>query len=136
MAQLAVAACVTATSQVLYYLPPLLLCGCLTGCILGLVGEIVLAHLQMCIRDSFREERVDCREVRDPKLGVLLSSSNNERLLRENPRYSINRMLALLDERLRTRIKFLADGMEKEEIQEKLREYKDHYKSRRPTESI
>lgn len=84
----------------------------------------------------FREERVDCREVRDPKLGVLLSASNNERLLRENPRYSINRMLALLDERLRTRIKFLADGMEKEEIQEKLREYRDHYKSRRPTESI
>ncbi len=52
MAQLAVAACVTATSQVLYYLPPLLLCGCLTGCILGLIGKTVLAHLPAGFRGN------------------------------------------------------------------------------------
>ena len=44
-AQLMVAALVTETAQILYYIPPLLFCGCLTGFCIGLVCRGVLASL-------------------------------------------------------------------------------------------
>lgn len=44
-AQLCVAVLITETVQILYYIPPLLICGCLTGFCLGLVCRAVLAYL-------------------------------------------------------------------------------------------
>ncbi|HJA94399.1 MAG TPA: Gx transporter family protein [Candidatus Eisenbergiella merdipullorum] len=44
-AQLLVAVLVTETVRILYYIPPLLICGCLTGFCLGLVCRMVLSHL-------------------------------------------------------------------------------------------
>lgn len=44
-AQLCVAVLITETVQVLYYIPPLLICGCLTGFFLGLVCRAVLSRL-------------------------------------------------------------------------------------------
>ena len=44
-AQLAVAVFVTETAQILFCIPPLLLCGCLTGFCLGLICRGVLASL-------------------------------------------------------------------------------------------
>lgn len=44
-AQLCVAVLITETVQILYYIPPLLVCGCLTGFCLGLVCRAVLNHL-------------------------------------------------------------------------------------------
>ena len=44
-AQLCVAMLITETVQILYYIPPLLACGCLTGFCLGLICRAVLAHL-------------------------------------------------------------------------------------------
>ena len=44
-AQLCVAVLITETVQILYYIPPLLICGCLTGFCLGLVCRAVLSHL-------------------------------------------------------------------------------------------
>lgn len=45
LAQAAVAAMVTSTGQIFYYLPPLIVCGSLTGFGLGLAARGVLARL-------------------------------------------------------------------------------------------
>lgn len=45
LAQAAVAALVMSTWRILYYLPPLILCGTLTGLVLGSLARAVLAHL-------------------------------------------------------------------------------------------
>ena len=54
----------------------------------------------------------------------------------ENPEYSIYRLLTTLDERMRTRIKFLSPEGEKEYFQKKCKQYKDYYKARAVKESI
>ena len=51
MAQAAVAAMVTSTWRVLYYLPPLILSGTITGLLLGLTARAVLTHLATVRRD-------------------------------------------------------------------------------------
>lgn len=83
-----------------------------------------------------REEYVDIRAYVDPQLGTLLSQSNNETLFRETPTASIYTLLGMLDERVKTRIKFLMGGMEKELIQAKLKEHAGHYKGMRPKASV
>lgn len=85
---------------------------------------------------KLRENYVPTKEVRDPSLGVLLTQSNNERLIAENPEFSATKLLMVLDERLRTRIKFLCPDGEKEYLSKKLKQYKDYYKDRTPKESI
>ncbi|MCH5275178.1 MAG: ATP-binding domain-containing protein [Lachnospiraceae bacterium] len=90
--------------------------------------ELYLLHL--------REEKVHCRELRDKELGVILTGSSMERLRSENPEYSIYRLLLTLDERVRTRLKFLCPEGEKEYLQEKYRKYKDHYKNQAENRSI
>lgn len=83
-----------------------------------------------------REEYVDISTYSDPQLGTILSASNNETLYRETPTASICTLLGMLDDRVKTRIKFLMSGMEKELIQAKLKEHAGHYKNMRPKASI
>ncbi len=83
-----------------------------------------------------REEYVDTSAYDDPQLGTILSQSNNEILFRETPTASICTLLGMLDDRVKTRIKFLMSGMEKELIQAKLKEHAGHYKNMRPKASI
>lgn len=83
-----------------------------------------------------REKYIECCELRDPALGVILSRSNNERLLAENPDFSVVRLLNLLDERMKTRLKFLCPEGEKEYLQKKMRQYKDYFKNMMPNASI
>lgn len=83
-----------------------------------------------------REAYVDCSALTDDELGILLSETGNLALMRENPAFSINRLLTLLDERVKTRIKFLTSGKEKEEIQAKLKAHQGHYKNKRPITDI
>lgn len=90
--------------------------------------ELFLLHL--------REEKVDCSELRDRELGVILTGSSMERFVGENPEYSIYRLLVTLDERVRTRLKFLCPEGEKEYLREKYREYKDYYKNQAESRSI
>ncbi len=45
MAQVTAAVLVTETMQVFYYVPPLLVCGALTGLVLGILAGTVLRHL-------------------------------------------------------------------------------------------
>lgn len=90
--------------------------------------ELYLLHL--------REEVVAGKTLRDGELGVILTGTGIERLRQENPAYSIYRLLSVLDERVRTRIKFLSPEGEKEFRQKKNRQYKDYYKSRAVTKSI
>lgn len=85
---------------------------------------------------KLREKYVPTKEVRDPALGTLLTQSNNERLIGENPEFSATKLLMVLDERLKTRIKFLCPDGEKEYLAKKLKQYKDYYKDRTPKESI
>jgi len=83
-----------------------------------------------------REEYVDISPYSDSQLGTILSQSNNETLFRETPTASIHTLLGMLDDRVKTRIKFLMSGMEKELIQAKLKEHAGHYKNMRPKASI
>lgn len=72
----------------------------------------------------------------DKELGIIISRSSKERLFVENPEFSIARLLLTLDERVKTRIKFLAPEGEREYVLKKCRLYKDFYKNRIPKESI
>ena len=83
-----------------------------------------------------REEYVDISTYSDSQLGTIPSQSNNETLFRETPTASIHTLLGMLDDRVKTRIKFLMSGMEKELIQAKLKEHAGHYKNMRPKASI
>jgi len=74
--------------------------------------------------------------LRDKQLGDLVSSESKQRLFIENPEFSITKLLRILDERVKTRIKFLAPDGEKEFLQQKFKQYKDFYKDRTPKESI
>lgn len=72
----------------------------------------------------------------DKELGIIISRSSKERLFVEKPEFSIARLLLTLDERVKTRIKFLAPEGEREYVLKKCRLYKDFYKKRIPKESI
>lgn len=86
----------------------------------------------MRLRESFYEKG----SLVDKELGIIISKSSKERLFMENPEFSIARLLLILDERVKTRIKFLAPEGEREYILKKCRQYKDFYKNRIPRESI
>lgn len=75
--------------------------------------ELFLLHL--------REEVIDCKDVQDKELGRILTGTGIERLRTENPEYSIYKLLVTLDERMRTRIKFLSPEGEKEFLQKNIR---------------
>lgn len=94
-----------------------------------------LLHLELFLL-HLREEKVHCRELRDKELGVILTGSSMERLRSESPEYSIYRLLLALDERVRTRLKFLCPEGEKEYLQGKYKEYKDYYKNQAESRSI
>ncbi len=83
-----------------------------------------------------REEYVDVSTLKDRRLGVILSESNNSTLLRENPSKSINALLTVLDDRVKTRIKFLMGGQDRDRINAMLKEYAGYYKDKRPKASI
>lgn len=85
---------------------------------------------------ELKEKYVDCSPVTDPALGTVLSGSGNERLLAENPDFSAVRLLMVMEERLRTRIRFLCPDGEREFCEAKLRKYKDFFKNRKPKETI
>lgn len=76
-----------------------------------------------------RRDTVLAKPLTDRELGTILTDSSIGRLREENPEYSIYRLLVTLDERVRTRIKFLCPEGEKEYLQKKYREYKQHYKN-------
>ncbi|MGN1148189.1 MAG: HelD family protein [Lachnospiraceae bacterium] len=90
--------------------------------------ELYLLHM--------REQYMDGKDLKDKELGTILTGTGIERLIVENPEYSIYRLLVTLDERVRTRIKFLSPEGEKEYFLKKCREYKDYYKNRAVGKSI
>ncbi|MDE7224948.1 MAG: hypothetical protein K2O34_14370, partial [Acetatifactor sp.] len=90
--------------------------------------ELFLLHL--------REALVDLSALQDRQIGVILSEHNNTTLFQENPSFSICTLLTTLDERVKTRIKFLMSGEDRDRIGAKLKEYAGHYKNMRPTRSI
>ncbi len=75
--------------------------------------------------------------VIDGDIGTLLSQKNNDKLIEDNPDFSINRLLVTLDERLRARIKLQC--MDREEVGiygKKLSQYKNHFSSHQYKGSI
>lgn len=99
-------------------------------CTLAFMQELELWLLHL------RESLVDLSALQDAQIGAILSEHNNTTLSRENPSFSICTLLATLDERVKTRIKFLMSGEDRDRIQAKLREYAGHYRDMRPTRSI
>lgn len=99
-------------------------------CTLSFMQELELYLLHL------RESLVDLSPLQDKQIGTILSESNNTTLFQENPSFSICTLLSTLDDRVKTRIKFLMSGEDRDRLQAKLREYAGHYKARRPTQSI
>ncbi|MBQ7774421.1 MAG: ATP-binding domain-containing protein [Lachnospiraceae bacterium] len=83
-----------------------------------------------------REELIDTGTYKDAQLGTILSESNNTTLFRETPTASVNTLLSMMDDRVKTRIKFLMSGMDRDLIAAKLKEHAGHYKNMRPKASI
>lgn len=83
-----------------------------------------------------REQIVNCKPLVDSKLGTILSESNNLTLLREHQEFSVARLLNTLDDRVKTRIKFLLSDHDKAIIQLMLKKYSRHYKNLLPKVSI
>lgn len=78
------------------------------------------------LRDRILGNCVVC----DEDIGMLLSQKNNATFMKENPDYSINRLLITLDERLRARIKLQCAGREEIDIcKKKLAQYKNYFSS-------
>ncbi len=94
-----------------------------------------MKHLEWFLMKK-REEIVDCSVLSDKRIGTILSAANNMTLLREHPEFSIARMLNTLDERVKTRIRFLMSGCDRDEIQKMLKQYAGHYKNRMPKVSV
>ncbi len=68
--------------------------------------------------------------VYDEEIGMLLSQKNNDDFINGNPKYSINKLLVTLDERLRNRIKIQCMGREEVGIyKRKLVQYKNYFSS-------
>lgn len=82
------------------------------------------------------EAIVDCRPLVDRQIGTILSESSNMTLLREHREYSIVRLLATMDDRVKTRIQFLLSGYDKDVIQKMQRKYAKHYKNLFPKTTI
>jgi len=99
-------------------------------CTLSFMQELELYLLHL------REELVDLSPLQDKQIGTILSESNNTTLYQENPTFSICTLLTTLDERAKTRIKFLMSGEDRDRLQAKLKEHAGHYKAKRPTQSI
>lgn len=78
-----------------------------------------------------RREILDCEALVDEQIGTILTSSGIETLLKENPHFGIDRLLTVLDERVKTRIQFLMADKDRDSIQAKCREYRGHYKAKR-----
>ena len=84
----------------------------------------------------FRETFYAGGPLKDKELGIIISKSSMERLFMENPEFSIAKLLLILDDRVKTRIKFLSPDGERDYFLKKCRQYKDYYKNRIPKESI
>lgn len=68
-------------------------------------------------------------------LGTVITDTSIQTLLKENPHFSIDRLLATLEERVKTRIHFLMSGWDREHILAKQKEYRGFYKAKIPKES-
>lgn len=66
-------------------------------------------------------------QVEDGALGVILSRESIQRTLLENPRDSIARLYKLLNERIRSRIRFLVPEDNKDFCREKQKEYRGYF---------
>ncbi len=83
-----------------------------------------------------REQYAQAKPLVDKQLGTVISSTGMERLYGENPCFSIVKVLQILDERVKDRLKFLAPEGEKEYLQAKCKQYRNYYKDRAPKETI
>jgi len=87
-----------------------------------------------------REECIPYEDLNDEELGRVMSASGIREMAESFPDYSLNRLLALLDERLKNRLKFLIDDSDRDEYKKKLKEksmqYKKFYRERKIVKSL
>lgn len=82
-----------------------------------------------------RLEIIPCKNLTDKQLGQILSKTSILNLLKENPEFSIDKLLGILDDRAKNRIEFLMNGWEESAVNARLKIYNGHYKNKRPGES-
>lgn len=77
--------------------------------------------------EELREELLPAGGVSDPVLGVILTADNIRTTLELNRGLSVAQTAALLNERIASRIAFLADEDDKELIRAKKKEYRNYF---------
>lgn len=75
-----------------------------------------------------RENAIPCKTIMDKEIGKVMTQEGIAEIMKSFPDYSLNRMLVLLDERLKNRLKFLIDDYDKEEYRKKLKEKNARYR--------
>lgn len=76
---------------------------------------------------DLRIRLLPCVPVRDERLGVILSEESIAATLHENQEASVCQICRLLNERMKSRIRFLAPEDEHELYKEKVKEYRGYY---------
>lgn len=82
-----------------------------------------------------RTNIVNCKALTDKQFGTILTKSANITLLKENPEFSIDKLLTILDERVKERIEFLMSGWDEAKIQARQKIYAGYYKEKKPKQS-
>lgn len=77
---------------------------------------------------SIRNRLIPVKAVKDKAIGVILSEESIKTTLRENQNRSVYQIFRLLNERLRSRIRFLVPEDNADYCKEKIKEYKNYYK--------
>lgn len=75
-----------------------------------------------------RKKLIPERAVKDPALGIILSEESIASTLRENRESSVHQVYKLLNERIKSRIRFLVPEDNPDYGREKIKEYRGYYK--------
>lgn len=73
--------------------------------------------------DQIKTDALCSGEVRDGRIGIILSAGNIRNTVSENPHLSVFQLCKLLNERIRSRIKFLMPDQDSKDCKEKIKEY-------------
>ena len=85
---------------------------------------------------SMRDEVLPLESIKDRELGIVLSKQNSSNTIREQNESSLVQLLTLLDERLKSRIRFLVIDEDKELYRKKIAEFKGYFSSKKCNKTI
>ncbi|NTV79549.1 MAG: hypothetical protein HGA25_10575 [Clostridiales bacterium] len=102
-----------------------------TGCLGEIKCHLNFARELMGYLQGIRDEILPSESIKDRDLGIILSKKNSGVTIVEQSESSLEQLLTLLDERLRSRIRFLVIDEDKELYRKKIGEYKGYFSTKK-----